>query len=94
MQLTFMIVVPISSLLTKVEWTGFWFMNDTTVCKLPISQFQLRIFISIQPIHQVAINISYKPNRHFEYACVKSLSRLPFRDKQIYVDLNQEVIFI
>ena len=33
-----------------------------------------------------------KPNQHFEYACVKSLSRLPLRDKQIYVDLNQEVI--
>ena len=35
----------------------------------------------------------YKPNRHFEYACVNKLSLLPFRDKQIYVDLNQEVIF-
>ena len=34
-------------------------LTFTTVCKLPISQFQLRIFISIQPIHEVAINISY-----------------------------------
>ena len=35
----------------------------------------------------------HKPNQHFEYACVKKLSLLPFRDKQIYEDLNQEVIF-
>ena len=34
-------------------------LTFTTVCKLPISQFQLRIFISIQPLHKVAINISY-----------------------------------
>ena len=34
-------------------------LTFTTVCKLPISQFQLQIFILIQPIPQVAINISY-----------------------------------
>ena len=54
-----------------------------------VNIFSMKSYKSLRNL-RVGMN---KPYQHFEYACMKKLSLLPFRDKQIYVDLNQKVIF-